>query len=75
MSAQDREARPGALRNRGHDITDLLERLAPEHRAVLVLRHVEGPSEQEVSALLEIPVGTVRSRLFRARRSFRSAWG
>jgi RNA polymerase sigma-70 factor (ECF subfamily) len=57
------------------DIADALHRLAPEHRAVLMLRHVEGLSEQEVSALLEIPVGTVRSRLFRARRSFRSAWG
>ncbi|MFG3154503.1 RNA polymerase sigma factor [Streptomyces sp. NPDC048219] len=57
------------------DITDALGRLMPEHRAVLMLRHVEGLSEQEVSALLEIPVGTVRSRLFRARRSFRSAWG
>lgn len=57
------------------DIADALQRLAPEHRAVLMLRHVEGLSEQEVSALLEIPVGTVRSRLFRARRSFRSAWG
>jgi len=57
------------------DITDTLRRLAPEHRVVLALRHVEGLSEQEVSALLEIPVGTVRSRLFRARRSFRTAWG
>lgn len=57
------------------DIADALHRLAPEHRAVLMLRHVEGLSEQEVSDLLEIPVGTVRSRLFRARRSFRSAWG
>lgn len=57
------------------DIADALQRMAPEHRAVLTLRHVEGLSEQEVSAMLDIPVGTVRSRLFRARRSFRSAWG
>lgn len=56
------------------DIADALHRLTPEHRAVLMLRHVEGLSEQEVSDLLGIPVGTVRSRLFRARRSFRSAW-
>nr|WP_262928336.1 sigma-70 family RNA polymerase sigma factor [Streptomyces xanthii] len=57
------------------DIADVLRRLAPEHRAVLVLRHVEGLGEQEVAELLEVPVGTVRSRLFRARRSFRSGWG
>ncbi|MFD9465732.1 RNA polymerase sigma factor [Streptomyces sp. NPDC060027] len=56
------------------DIADAMERLAPEHRVVLTLRHVEGLSEQEVAGLLAVPVGTVRSRLFRARRSFRDAW-
>ncbi|MFV8186373.1 RNA polymerase sigma factor [Streptomyces spinosirectus] len=56
------------------DIADAMERLAPEHRVVLTLRHVEGMSEQEVAGLLAVPVGTVRSRLFRARRSFRAAW-
>lgn len=56
------------------DIEDVLLRLSPEHRAVLTLRHVEGLDEQEVSRVLALPVGTVRSRLFRARNSFRSAW-
>ncbi|MEU9208067.1 RNA polymerase sigma factor [Streptomyces sp. NPDC048415] len=56
------------------DIADAMGRLAPEHRAVLTLRHVEGLSEQEVAGVLSVPVGTVRSRLFRARRSFRTAW-
>lgn len=56
------------------DIADVLDRLAPEQRAVLVLRDVEGFDEQRASELLEIPAGTVRSRLFRARRSFRKAW-
>ena len=56
------------------DIKDVLRRLSPEHRAVLVLRHMEGLDELSVSRLLEVPVGTVRSRLFRARRSFRKAW-
>lgn len=56
------------------DIDDVLRRLAPEQRAVLVLRDVEGLTEQRASELLNIPVGTVRSRLFRARRSFRAAW-
>jgi RNA polymerase sigma factor (sigma-70 family) len=57
------------------DIKDVLRRLSPEHRAVLVLRHMEGLDELAVSRILEVPVGTVRSRLFRARRSFRDAWG
>jgi RNA polymerase sigma factor (sigma-70 family) len=56
------------------DIMDVLQRLSPEHRAVLLLRHMEGLDEQSVGRLLEVPVGTVRSRLFRARRSFRQAW-
>jgi RNA polymerase sigma-70 factor (ECF subfamily) len=56
------------------DIKDVLLRLSPEHRVVLTLRHIEGLDEQEVSRVLALPVGTVRSRLFRARNSFRSAW-
>ncbi|WP_078862787.1 RNA polymerase sigma factor [Streptomyces sp. NRRL F-5123] len=56
------------------DIADVLHRLSPEHRAVLTLRHIEGLDEQEVSRALGLPVGTVRSRLFRARASFRRAW-
>ncbi|KAA2251447.1 RNA polymerase subunit sigma-24 [Solihabitans fulvus] len=57
------------------DIRDVLDRLAPEHRAVLVLRDLEGLDEQTVGGLLDVPTGTVKSRLFRARRSFRKAWG
>jgi RNA polymerase sigma factor (sigma-70 family) len=56
------------------DIHDVLARLTPEHRAVLVLRDLEGLDEQAAGALLDVPAGTVRSRLFRARRSFRKAW-
>lgn len=56
------------------DIADVLNRLAPEQRAVLVLRDIEGLDEQRASELLEIPTGTVRSRLFRARSRFRQAW-
>ncbi|MFJ5549094.1 RNA polymerase sigma factor [Streptomyces sp. NPDC093225] len=56
------------------DIEDVLGRLTPEHRLVLAMRHVEGLDEQEVSEALRIPVGTVRSRLFRAREAFRRAW-
>ena len=56
------------------DVRDVLARLTPEHRAVLVLRDVEGLDELAAGALLDVPAGTVRSRLFRARRSFRKAW-
>lgn len=56
------------------DIRDVLDRLSPEHRAVLVLRDLEGLDEHTVGSVLAVPEGTVKSRLFRARKSFRKAW-
>jgi len=57
------------------DVADVLGRLSPEHRAVLVLRDLGGLGEREAGAMLAIPAATVRSRLARARRAFRKAWG
>jgi RNA polymerase sigma-70 factor (ECF subfamily) len=56
------------------DVQDVLERLSPEHRAVLVLRDLEGMDEQAAAAVLDVPPGTAKSRLHRARASFRKAW-
>lgn len=56
------------------DIDDVLARLSPAHRAVLVLRDLEGMDEESAAALLGVPTGTAKSRLYRARRSFRKAW-
>lgn len=56
------------------DIGDVLARLSPEHRAVLVLRDVEGLDGEAAAAVLGIPAGTAKSRLHRARQSFRKAW-
>ncbi len=58
----------------GVDIHDVLDRLAPEHRAVLMLRDLEGLDERSVAELLKVPAGTVKSRLSRARASFRERW-
>ena len=56
------------------DIGDVLRRLSPEHRAILVLRDLEGYGEAEAAALLDVELGTAKSRLHRARRLFRKAW-
>jgi len=44
-----------------------LERLSDEHRTILVLREVDDCDYDEIAQILQLPVGTVRSRLHRAR--------
>jgi len=50
------------------DLRRALERLSTEHRAVLILVALEELSYQETAAILGIPLGTVMSRLARARK-------
>lgn len=47
--------------------------LSPEHRAVVVLHLLEGYSLPELQGLLELPIGTLKSRLHRAKAHLRSA--
>ncbi len=51
----------------GAAVQKALLELDPESRAVVVLREIKGQSYQEIAAALEIPEGTVKSRLSRAR--------
>lgn len=48
-----------------------LAQLSDEHRQILLLREVEGCSYEELAEILEVPVGTIRSRLHRARMQLR----
>jgi RNA polymerase sigma-70 factor (ECF subfamily) len=52
----------------------LLEKLPADLRATLVLREMEQMSYEEVARLMEVPIGTVRSRLHTAREKFRALW-
>jgi RNA polymerase sigma-70 factor, ECF subfamily len=49
-------------------VNSALDQLRPEHREVLVLREIDGFSYEAISLRLGVPVGTVRSRLSRARQ-------
>jgi RNA polymerase sigma-70 factor (ECF subfamily) len=48
-------------------VNAILERLSHEHRTVITMREIDGLSYQDIAAAMSIPVGTVRSRVFRAR--------
>ena len=49
----------------------VLQELAPEDRELLVLKHLDGLTYEELAQRLGVPAGTVMSRLYHARRRFR----
>jgi RNA polymerase sigma-70 factor (ECF subfamily) len=55
-------------------IEKLLAQLPAELRATLVLREMEQLSYEEVATVMNVPIGTVRSRLHTARERFRKLW-
>jgi RNA polymerase sigma-70 factor (ECF subfamily) len=56
---------------RAGQVQQALARLSAEHRAILVLREVDGCDYDAIAQILDLPVGTVRSRLHRARLQLR----
>lgn len=52
-----------------------MERLSAKHREILVLRNIKNMSYEEIASILGISVGTVKSRIARARESLRSKLG
>jgi RNA polymerase sigma-70 factor (ECF subfamily) len=52
----------------------LMSALPEEHREVLVLREIEDMGYREIAALTNVPIGTVMSRLARARAALRAQW-
>lgn len=54
------------------DVKKALDELPPEFKMVVVLSDVEGFSYQEIAGIMDCPIGTVRSRLSRARRFLQS---
>ena len=67
-SAPDRDAELDELRQ---SIAGAMRALTPDHREILVLRHLQELSYAEIASCLEIPRGTVMSRLHAARINLR----
>jgi RNA polymerase sigma-70 factor (ECF subfamily) len=66
--------RPGAALERSEDEARLyaaLDRLSYEHREVLVLKDIDGLKYEAIAEILGVPIGTIRSRLHRARLELR----
>ena len=56
---------------RNEQVVAALGRLDAEYRAILVMRDVEGFDYQQMADVLDLPLGTLKSRLFRARLALR----
>ncbi|MBQ8382423.1 MAG: sigma-70 family RNA polymerase sigma factor [Clostridia bacterium] len=54
------------------ELYDALERLDPEHKSVIVLKYFYGYPDSQIAAILNIPEGTVRSRLHMGKLKLRS---
>ncbi len=71
-SARDPE-RVTAVREQRELVRRAVERLPESHRVVVILYYLEGLDVSEVALVLEVPEGTVKSRLFYAREKLREA--
>ena len=70
----DVRAAPGSAADDVAAIGLALAGLTAEHREVIVLHDIEGYTHDEIAEVLEIETGTSKSRLSRARRTFREKW-
>jgi len=62
-----------AARELGTAIEVAIGQLRPEYRNCIMLRHVEGRSYEEIAATLDLPLGTVKTYIHRARHQLREA--
>ena len=60
-------------RELGSEIERAISQLRPEYRACILLRHVEDKSYEEIAATLDLPLGTVKTYIHRARHELRKA--
>jgi RNA polymerase sigma factor (sigma-70 family) len=61
-------------RDEGRSLERLLAALPQQHREVLVLREIEEMDYRQIAAVTNVPIGTVMSRLARARATLKAQW-
>ncbi|MEL7498630.1 MAG: sigma-70 family RNA polymerase sigma factor [Planctomycetota bacterium] len=74
MDFPDPGPAPDDRMHRGEQVSELnraLDRLSEEHRSILILREMDELDYDAISEILDLPIGTVRSRLHRARHQLR----
>ena len=72
------EAGPGVALERSEEdrlLAAALARLSVEHRSVLVLKDIDGLKYEEIAEAIGVPIGTVRSRIHRARAELKDLLG
>jgi RNA polymerase sigma-70 factor (ECF subfamily) len=62
-------------RELGTTIEQAIARLRPEYRACILLRHVEGYPYDRIAEMLDLPLGTVKTYIHRARNELRDSLG
>lgn len=69
----DRESQLDEVTSRelGDQIAQAVAKLRPEYRSCILLRHVEGRPYEEIAEILDLPLGTVKTYIHRARHELR----
>ncbi len=71
IDEEDSPAQRVEQQERSRQVWQAMATLSDEHRAVLVLREIDGCCYETIAEVLNVPIGTVRSRLHRARLQLR----
>ncbi len=62
-------------RELGNAIEQAIGRLRPEYRSCIILRHIEGRPYEEIAEILDLPLGTVKTYIHRARSELKDMLG
>lgn len=76
ITLEDPDERPDELleaRSIGEEIEEAIDRLRPEYRTAILLRHVQGYAYEEIAEVMEVPLGTVKTYIHRARNELKEA--